>query len=127
MKDEDSSLLDKIRSAFEALDPSDSPESYPEEALKPGTFVRATRLDKLGVIYDAFYDGLDKDKKKIITYSILLLPTAKPFKNDLSSLLQESSPKYYMTNEYEYDVIGYLMINPIDMSRMNLYLERRLF
>lgn len=126
MNNEDSSLLEKIRDAFSDLS-SAHLQDYPKEAMKRGTLVRSTRLDKLGFIYDAFSDQKDLSGNDIITYSILLLPTSKPYKQNLSDLLLESSPKYYMTNEYEYDVIGYLMINPIDVSKLNLIFDRNLF
>ena len=127
MKDDESSLLSKIKDAFDALDPSDTSSEYPKEAMKPGTFVRASRLNKLGIITDAFYEGKDKTGKKIITYSILLLPKKKPFSSNLTSTIHDDNLRYYVTNEYEYDVIGYLMMSPVDMSKMNIFFEGSLF
>ena len=39
---------------------------YPQEALSPGTLVRSIKKDRLGMVADAYYGELDKDKKKII-------------------------------------------------------------
>ena len=36
-------------------------EEYPLEAMKAGTFVRTNRLNRLGIITDAFYGEKDQD------------------------------------------------------------------
>ena len=74
---------------------------YPAEALPEGTFVRVNRLNMLGIITDAFYGEVDKDGKKIIIYTLLLFPK-----------------KFYMINEYEYDITGFLMMNPVDINKV---------
>jgi len=124
-KSEKSSLLSNIKDLVEELSEEVS-EEYPPEAMQAGTFVRATRLDRLGVITDAFYEKKDKDGKKIITYTILLFPKIDPLKIGTSHL-QEDNYRYYITNEYEYEVIGYLMMSPMDLSKVNIHFERELF
>ena len=111
----DTKIVNKIRKIFE--DDSDSEEvnteEYPKEALPLGTYVRAKKHTRLGIISDAFYSGQDLDNKKIIVYTILFLP--EPF-------IAPSAPdfgnrsQFYVANEYEYDVTGYLMIQPVDIS-----------
>lgn len=119
---EDKILMEKLKEAFDSLLPQGSSPVHPKEALPLGTYVRASRLDRLGVIVDSFYGDVDKDNQKIIVYSVLLFPK-KGFSYDLS---KKTSP-YYVVNEYEYDIIAYLMIKPADMSQFNSLLDGNLF
>ena len=89
-------------------------EVYPKEAMKPGTYVRVHRLSRLGLIDDAFYGELDEDENRIIIYTIVLLPVNA---KDRYNTLEEMS--YALTNEYEYEVTGFLMIRPVDMEKLN--------
>ena len=93
-------------------------EPYPAGAMPLGTYVRSERLDRLGIIMDAFYSEEDLDNTKIIIYTILILPERR----GIGALGQDSS-QYYVTNEYEYETIGYLMMNPVDVSKINVFLE----
>ena len=104
-------LIEKLKDVFDSVLPPASVEDYPEEAMRVGTYVRSSRLDRLGVITDAFYGDLDSDNNKIIIYTILILPEKSKIGKDI-----DRRNKYYLVNEYEYDVIGYLMINPIDVK-----------
>ena len=103
-------VLERIANAFETISSSED-ENYPKEAVPPGTIIRANRLDTLGVVTDAFYGELDKDNQKIIIYTVLLFPK----KNHLNQMREE---RYYISNEYEYEVTAYLMINPINISEL---------
>ena len=103
-------ILERIADAFETVN-SASDDKYPKEAVKVGTIVRANRLDSLGVVTDAFYGELDKDNQKIIIYTVLLFPKRNP-------LNQRREEQYYISNEYEYEVTAYLMINPINISEI---------
>lgn len=94
-------------------------DSYPVSAMPLGTYVRSQRLDRLGIIVDAFYDEEDLNNTKIIIYTILILPE----RQGIGSVGQDPS-QYYVTNEYEYETIGYLMMNPVDVSKINVFLER---
>jgi hypothetical protein len=85
---------------------------YPVEALPQGTFVRVNRLNVLGIITDAFYGEKDVNNTRIIVYTIFLLPK-KSF-----SHISSQEEKFYMTNEYEYDITGYLMMNPVDINKV---------
>ena len=40
----------------------------------------------------------------------------------MSKLLKQDE-QWYLTNEYEYEVTGYLMMNPIDVSKIMIRLE----
>jgi len=115
----DSDLLQKLKEAFDSLAPMKQ-DPYPKEALALGTYVRAIRHDKLGVITDAFYGDLDKDGQKIIVYTILLFPGT----NHFGSAAHE---KYYVSNEYEYDTIAYLMLPPTDLASLTAKLGGGLF
>lgn len=95
-----------------------SVEEVPQEAMPVGTLCRSVRLNRLGVIIDAFYGGLDEDNKKIIIYSILILPESSSL-GHFSEYTNNTALKkgsFYVTNEYEYEVIGYLMIPPVDIN-----------
>ena len=115
----DKEIVNKIRKIFEDEIQSENDENleYPKEALPLGTFVRSAGHERLGIISDAFYKGVDLDNKKIIVYTILFLP---------DSFAAPSSPDYiqksqlYIANEYEYDVTAFLMISPVDMSDMSI-------
>ena len=112
-KIDDDDLVEKLKEAFSSLIPSEDFPEYPQEALQMGTLVRSIIHNRLGVVGDAFYGDVDKDGKKIIIYTLLLLPERKLIGN-----VSFEKDKYYLTNEYEYDVIGYLMMNPIDMTKL---------
>jgi hypothetical protein len=122
MKNNDSNdedVIEKLKSVFDSVLSSGS-DDYPLEAMKPGTYVRANRLDCLGVILDAFYGDIDLDNKKIIIYTILL------FTDKFKERYQENKD-YYISNEYEYEVTGFLMINKIDVSGIIKRLNRRMY
>jgi len=88
---------------------------WPEEALLIGTLVRSIKKDRLGIVADAYYGDLDLDKKKIIVYTILLIPDRHSF-----SYQQEvEQDRLFMINEYEYDIYAYLMIPPLDFNTIN--------
>jgi|7_EtaG_2_1085326.scaffolds.fasta_scaffold90119_1 hypothetical protein len=109
----DVDLLEKLKDVFESITGDPMPDDYPQEAMPLGTLVRANRLNRLGAITDAFYGEMDQAGQKIIIYTLLLFP--KP--NGLSGVTKRSS-QYYLTNEYEYEITGYLMMNPINLSKL---------
>jgi hypothetical protein len=120
-KNKDGDLIEKLKAAFDTLGPIKD-TAYPKEAMPLGTYVRATRHDKLGVITDAFYGELDLDNNKIIVYTILLFPDSNPYFKTSSS-----SEQYYVSNEYEYEVIGYLMMPPANLAALTANLGGGLF
>tara|TARA_R100000734_G_scaffold18730_2_gene16307 strand:- start:1119 stop:1475 length:357 start_codon:yes stop_codon:yes gene_type:complete len=85
-------------------------EELPTEALPLGTLCRTKRFDRLGVIVDAFYGEKDQNGNKIIFYTVLSFPEQSKV-----TFNQDENP-YFLSNEYEYDIIGYLMLKPIDIS-----------
>lgn len=101
---------------------SGNDDKYPEEALPVGTYVRPIRHDRLGVITDAFYGELDANNTKIIVYTILMFP-----KNSPMGHLSKEPEQYYISNEYEYDIIAYLMVAPADMDKITRNLSGGLF
>ena len=94
-------------------------DNYPEEAVPVGTYVRSTRLKRLGLVIDAFYGEDDLDGKRIVIYTVFLFP---PFNNQ--SLVMNNQDEYYVSNEYEYEIIAYLMMNPVDISNMSISYEK---
>lgn len=116
-KTKDENLLNKIKEAFDSIMPEIGSVELPEESLPLGTFVRATKYDKLGIVTDAFYGDVDSDGKKIIIYTVLLFPERNPFGSATNK-----SEKFYVSNEYEYDVIAYLMMPPVDLSEFTMTL-----
>ena len=106
-------LAQKIKEAFESVLPDIASENLPKESLSLGTLVRSINHDKLAVITDAFYGDVDKDGKKIIIYTILMFPDANRF---ISSY--KKNDQLYISNEYEYDIIAYLMVPPIDINKV---------
>jgi hypothetical protein len=73
-KEKDDELIKKIKDAFDMVLPDSDMSDYPKEAMPIGSYVRSERLNRLGFITDAFYGELDKDNKKIIIYTILIVP-----------------------------------------------------
>lgn len=111
---DDDKLIERLKDAFKTLVPEDSLGAYPKEAMQPGTYVRSNRLNRLGLVVDAFYGEIDLDNNKIIIYTILILP--KP----ISTFTRDrDSEQYYLTNEYEYETTGYLMMKPVDMKQFS--------
>jgi hypothetical protein len=88
---------------------------YPLEALEIGTLVRSIKKDRLGMIADAYYGGRDEDNRKIIVYTILLIPDKTKF----SYQREISEDRVYLINEYEYDIYAYLMVPPVDFMEIN--------
>ena len=117
MTNSNNDLLEQLRDIFDSVVPTTPSGEWPKEALPSGTVVRTNRLNSLGVITDAFYGDLDADNKKIIIYTLFLFP-----KKQLGNLSQIPQ-KYYLINEYEYDITAYLMIKPLDVDKMMNTLE----
>jgi hypothetical protein len=118
----DDDLIRRLKEVFDSVIPAAGSEKYPDEALPMGTYVRPTRRNQLGVITDAFYGELDADDKKIIIYTILLFPQI-----DSITRVPKRNDQYYLTNEYEYDIVAYLMIDPVDLSKLTANLGEGLF
>ena len=112
---DDQNLVDKLKQAFESIMPRTS-EEYPKEAVPPGTIVKSNTHGRSGIVTDAFYGDLDADKKKIIVYTILLFPKRQP------SYASYKSESLLVVTEYEYDVIAYLMVPPIDLKKLSAFL-----
>ena len=111
---DDNDLLEKIKDAFGSFLDKDMTLSHPKDALALGTFVsKATKQGSLGVITDSFYGEMDEDNRKIIIYTILWLSWSRVSSYDSRTLTPK---KYYVSNEYEYDIIGYLMLKPVDLN-----------
>lgn len=119
---DDTDILEKIKEAFESVFPADILDSYPSGALPLGTYARSKQLDRLGVIVDAFYGKKDADGQPIIIYSLLLFPK----KSAIMGATPPDNP-YYLINEHEYDVIAYLMMDPIDITQFAPLLKREIY
>ncbi len=111
---EDKDFINKLKDLLGSANKDLLSSEYPKEALPKGTFVRPERFNRLGVVIDAFYGELDADNKKIIVYTVLLFPGAS--QRTPYSTSPKGREQYYLTNEYEYEVIAYLMKKPLDIS-----------
>tara|TARA_B100000131_G_scaffold294350_1_gene310390 strand:- start:345 stop:719 length:375 start_codon:yes stop_codon:yes gene_type:complete len=120
MSSADDDLINKLKKVFESVVPSGGKEEYPVEALPTGTYVKVHRFNQLGVITDAFYGDLDANNTKIIVYTILVLPGRKS--QSLDPSLKKG--RYYLTNEYEYEITGYLMLKPMDTTNLSLIIDK---
>ena len=117
--EETKEILERIADAFESFG-SNLDEKYPKEAVRPGTIVRANRVDSLGVVTDAFYGELDEDNQKIIIYTILLFPKR-------NYLNQRRDEQYYISDESSNQVTAYLLIRPINISELRKNLGGGIF
>jgi len=91
-----------------------SDSDNPENALPLGTLIRSKRFDRLGAVTDSFYGDKDLDGTKIIIYTVLLFPLSGLTRNTPEA----SREDYYVSNEYEYDIIAYLMMEPINLNKL---------
>lgn len=107
-------LVHQLKDVLDSVMGGDGIDNYPPESLPMGTYVKANKYDRLGVIVDAFYGDVDKDGKKIIIYTVLMFPDNKVFTTSYSN-----STQFYISNEYEYEVTAYLMISPINIKNMS--------
>ena len=122
MNKKNTDVIEKLKEVFESVLGKESLESdYPKEAMPLGTFVRIDRHERLGLITDSFYGELDADGKKIILYTVLWLPKKQKYEN-YREKSSTNKGQYYLSNEYEYDVTGYLMLKPVDLSKLALQL-----
>lgn len=109
--DDTDDLLNQLKDIFSSAISVDDKGSRPKEAVPLGTFVRSNKSDSLGIVTDSFYGALDSNNKKIIIYTILLLPSKK---------YGNKKGKYFLMNDYEYNVTAYLMIQPVDLNKLPL-------
>ena len=115
-------LINRLKKGSSGVIPDSADGEYPTTALPLGTYVRSIRFNQLGVITDAFYGELDADRQKIIIYTILLFPTLDPL-----ARMTTKTGKYFITNEYEYEIIAYLMVGPADLRQLTTNLGGELF
>ena len=121
-KKKENELGQKLKEAFDSVSGQGGFPDYPKEAMPLGTIVRSHRVDTLGAIMDAFYGEKDADGQNIIIYTILLFPKSNAFSGDF-----QKTGQYYVTNEYEYEVTGYLMMPPINITKLASNLGGGLF
>jgi hypothetical protein len=115
MKDEkNDNFVEKLKKMIDSAIIPDVLSDYPPNAVPLGTFARCIRNNRLGLVMDAFYGDVDEVGEKIIVYTVLLLPKSSPYAS--KSLKND---KYYLINEYEYDIIAYLMIKPVDIKEIS--------
>ena len=107
-------LYHQLKDVMDTLLGQEDGSGHPPESLPMGTYVRAQRYDRLGVIVDSFYGDVDKDGKKIIVYTVLLFPEGATLINSFNKKGQ-----FYLSNEYEYEITAYLMMNPIDIRQIS--------
>jgi hypothetical protein len=89
-------------------------DDHPEQALPLGTLIRAKRFDRLGVITDSFYGDIDENKVATIIYTVFLFPPT----SFAAALISDEGDDYYISHESEYDIIAYLMMNPINLKKL---------
>jgi hypothetical protein len=115
---DEESIIDKLKEAIDSIIPNRSDSFYPKEAVPKGTLARSVPEDRLGVITDAYYGDIDKTGKKIVVYTIMLFPD-----KNKTMYTTYSSDTILVVNEYEYDVISYLMLPPLDLVKLSKYLK----
>lgn len=109
--DDNEDLIEKLKDIFSSIIPTTASIDYPKDALPLGTYVRSHRYKRLGFIVDAYYGDVDKVGKKILIYTVLLMPPI-----GVGSISSKDSGRYYLSNEYEYEITAYLMMKPIDIK-----------
>jgi hypothetical protein len=118
---EDNNTVETLRDSLDSIIPSKDDVIYPKEAVPLGTLARSLTEKRLGIVTDAYYGDLDKDNKKIIIYTIMLFPD-----NRNTMYKTHSSDSILVINEYEYDMIAYLMVPPIDLVKLGKHLREPL-
>jgi hypothetical protein len=115
---DEESILDKFKQAIDSIIPNRDDIVYPKEAIPIGTMARSIPENRLGVVTDAYYGDVDISGKKIIVYTIMLFP-------DKSKTMYKAYPSdsILVVNEYEYDVIAYLMVPPLNLVKLSKFLK----
>ena len=92
--------------------------TYPEyEPTENDIYVETEFGDRLDLLAYQFYGDVDLMGTKIIVYTVLLFPPTPG--------LGRPSPRkddFYLTNEYEYELVGYLMMEPVDIKKLSQYM-----
>ncbi len=92
-------------------------KKYPKEAVPPGTYVRSSKWDKLGIITDSSYSEINE--QRVIIYTVLYFPNTSAgsyYKN-----LLQMSGEMFIDDELEFDLTFYLMIPPVDMKEIEIF------
>ena len=84
---------------------------YPKEAVPRGTLVRSNKLNRLGVVMDAFYeDG-------VLHYNSFYLPNTAPGFYHLNLMPSVDNTVHgVIAEESEFDLTFYLMIGTVDLD-----------
>ena len=84
--------------------------SYPSHAVPLGTYIRANRYNKTGIVIDAHYEytHLNEEEQKIVIYTLLLRPLGYGRDNGEFIIVEES----------EYETICYLMMKPVKIKQI---------
>ena len=92
-------------------------KDYPEEAVPLGTIVRSIKLDRLGVVTDAFYD------KDVLHYECFFIPNTAPgmYYRNLMNNGQADEVHGLMAEESEFDLIFYLMMGKVDLEELDIF------
>ena len=93
----DDDLVERLKEVFNSVMPAAETGEYPKEAVPRGTYARSVRFDQLGVVTDPL------------------------------SRMTTKAGKYFITNEYEYEIIAYLMMNPVNLDQFTASLGGELF
>ena len=93
-------------------------KNYPKEAVLPGTIIRSTELNRLGVIMDCH---INNDES--FNYTCFLIPNTSPgmyYRNIVNSKYTDETHGI-MADISEYDLYFYLMIGRVDLEEMDIY------
>jgi hypothetical protein len=93
-------------------------ENYPKEAVLPGTIVRSTQLDRLGVVMDCY---INDDQS--FNYTCFFIPNTSPgmyYRNIVNGNYTDETHGI-MADTSEYELYFYLMIGRVDLEEMDIY------
>jgi hypothetical protein len=89
---------------------------HPEEAVPLGTLVRSTKLNRLGIVTEAYYD-----EEKVLNYSCFFMPNTAPGMYYRNLMSGEKEIQGIISEETEFDLIFYLMVGKIDLEELDIF------
>ena len=92
-------------------------ESYPKQAVPTGTVIRSKKLNRLGVVTDAFIED------KQIYYTCFLIPNTEPgrYHRNLMNTHMDETVHGILVDESEFDLIFYLMFGRVDLDEIDIF------
>lgn len=92
-------------------------KNYPKLAVPLGTIVRSKKLNRLGVVVNAFYD-----EERVLNYTCFFVPHTAPGMYHRNLINNDNDEvQGIMYDETEFDLIFYLMVGKVNLEELDIY------